>query len=346
VNSLAQETPSGVAPPSRDPAPEAEPDDDADLPPWPEPEPGTQPVELSAPAPGAPPGEGPEPVPAAPPEEPRPDPVTLVLNAGAYYSSVGLYLPLTRRPTPTLGEAGELRVYATLLARALVPSFVVLEASVNPMPSAGLLLRRWDGLYQGAQLTPGLNLVRSLTAGFEEPVAVSIFLGNVVRFAVPGRDDVRGRGYVGLVVSGGLWHITDNIAVRDDWLELELKLKGDRIAEVAKLSWSFRAGAKLHGNSEVRDVAFVGLRRSRLDADDDHFLTANSGIEYRFDLSLRGQPLRHSLVVDKKLPLGRRKVALVLGVGVLWESSAAYRGALGERRGDRLQLLLRPNVQW
>jgi len=176
-------------------------------------------------------------------------------------------------------------------------------------------------------------------------VAISMFLGNVVRFDVPGREDVRGRGYVGLVASTGLWHIQDNVAVQEPWAEFELKLKGDRVTEASKLSWSFRLGTKLHSSSEVTDVLFVGLRRSRLDADDDDFLLANSGIEYRFDLSMQGKPLRHYLVVDKKLPLGRRRVALVLGVGVLWEAAEAYSGGL-ERSGPRTSFLLRPNVQF
>ena len=41
---------------------------------------------------------------------------------------------------------------------------VVVEASVNPMPVAGLLARRWDEGYRRAQLTGELNAVRALTA--------------------------------------------------------------------------------------------------------------------------------------------------------------------------------------
>jgi hypothetical protein len=325
----------------------AEPEDESDLPPWPDEAPAGQTAEPSAPVdaqpvpPDAAPPAGPTPtaVPAAP--EPPPDPVTLLVNKGAYYSSLGLYLPLTESATPSLGEKSEAQVYAALLRRALVPRFLVLEASAYPMPALGLLLRQWDWLYERSSF----RLVRALTAGFEEPVAISMFLGNVVRFDVPGRVDVRGRGYVGLVASTGLWHIQDNVTVRDPWAEFEVKLKGDRVTEASKLSWSFRLGTKLHSSSEVTDVLFVGLRRSRLDADDGNFLLANSGIEYRFDLSMQGKPLRHYLVVDKKLPLGRRRLALVLGVGVLWESAAAYSGGL-ERSGPRTSFLLRPNVQF
>lgn len=38
-------------------------------------------------------------------------------------------------------------------------------------------------------------------------------------------------------------------------------------------------------------------------------------------------------------------MALVLGVGVLWEAEAAYSGGLG-RSGPRTSFLLRPNLQF
>jgi hypothetical protein len=280
----------------------------------------------------------PEPGPA------RPPPITLLFNLGAYYTSAGLYLPLTSSPTPNVGEQGEAEIYGALLRRALQPRDLVLEASLNPMPCLGLAAHEWNWGYRRADVPGDLNLVRVLTAGFQEPFAVSVFLGNVADYQVPGRDDVHGRGYLGLLVSGGLFHLVDNTAVEDRWLEAELKLKGDRNSEEARLSWSFRGGVKLHSSRWVADHGYLGLRRSRVDAEGRSFLLDNSGVEYRFDLSLQGRPLRHFFLVDKKWPLGRGRVALVLGAGVLWESGAAYRGPLAERAGRRFQALLRPNV--
>jgi hypothetical protein len=166
----------------------------------------------------------------------------------------------------------------------------------------------------------------------------------VAEYQIRGRDDVRGRGYLGLLVSGGAYHLLDNQAVSDRWAEVELKLKGDRISEEQRLSWSFRGGLKLHSNRWISDHYYLGLRRSRVDAEERSFFLDNSGIEYRFDLSVDGKPLRHFFLVDKKWPLVRSRVALVLGVGLLWESGAAYVGPLSDRAGKRFQLLLRPNL--
>jgi hypothetical protein len=155
---------------------------------------------------------------------------------------------------------------------------------------------------------------------------------------------VRGRGYLGLVVSGGVGHIKQNELIRDAWLEPELKLKGDRTSEEMKLSWSFRVGVKLHDNVEITDTAYVALRRGRVDYEGGHWLLANSGVEYRFDLSLAGKPVRQLLTVDKKFPLGKGKVTLVFGLGLLWESRAVYTGALAETHDPGLQFLIRPNL--
>lgn len=279
-----------------------------------------------------------------PPEPPRPEPITLVFTYGAYYTSAGLYLPLTRAPTPDAGEQTEAQIYWSLLRGALVPRFVVLETSVNPMPCLGVLAHEWDRGYRAADVGHGLNLVRALTAGFDEPFALSLFVGNVADFDVRGRRDVRGRGYLGVVVSGGLGHIKDNALIDDRWMEAEVKLKGDRVSEEMKLSWSFRVGVKLHDSPWITDTAFLGLRRSRVDYQDGSVWLANSGVEYRFDLSLEGKPLRHFFLVDKKWPLGKGRAALVLGVGALWEAGGTYRGPLAERSAEAWQVLLRPNV--
>jgi len=283
----------------------------------------------------------------ATPQEPEPpprEPITLLLTGGAYYSSVGLYLPLSAAPTTAAGERSEAELYRALLGGAFARHFLVLEASVNPLPCLGLLVHEWEAGYQEAQVGSGLNLLQALTAGFDEPFALSLFLGNVVDYEVKGRDDVHGRGYLGLVVSGGLGHIEQNRLIEDAWLETELKLKGDRVSDEMILSWSFRLGAKLHDNPDVTDTAYLALRRSRVDYRGGPFLLANSGVEYRLDLSLAGKPVRQLLVVDKKFPLGKGRWALVFGVGVLWESSAAYTGELAAGHDPGWQLLVRPNL--
>jgi len=287
----------------------------------------------------------PEVPPLSPASEDAAELPTLLLELGAYYTSAGVYLPLTRDPVPHVGEHGEVDMYWALLPRSVLPRFVVLEVSVNPMPCFGLLLRdRTPGFYGRSQLDRNTNLVRAVTAGFEEPWAASVFVGNVVDFDVRGRRDIEGKGYFGTVFSAGNWHIKDNVAIDDPWLEAEAKLKGDRRSPVKKLSWSFRVGVKLHSNPDVVDTAYLGIRRSRVDYAGGPPLIANSGVEYRFDAALDGTPLRHYFIVDKKWPLG--KVAASIALGLLWDRGRSYRGALAVDTPERVQVLIRPNVEF
>jgi hypothetical protein len=277
-----------------------------------------------------------------------------------YYSSVSLFFSISDEPIPHLGEMGELEMYFALLPRAFdprsfIPRFLVLEASVNPLPCLGLVVRdQSPGFYRDAEVYPNLNWVKAVTAGFEEPWALSILGGQFVNFDVPGRDDVKGKGYGGLLVSVGTHHIKDNQLHRDNWIELESKVKGDRKSPVKKLSWSFRVGAKFHGNPDIADIAYVGVRRSRLDyVDDPPPFVSNWGFEYRFDLAVDRlavdglRQARHVLLLDKKFLIPRAKFALTLKAGFIYTLSDAYRGALATpgRRED-FQFVLRPNIEF
>lgn len=286
--------------------------------------------------------------------------VELDYELNPYYSSASVFFSLTDEPIPHVGEKGELEMYLALLPRAfspkqLLPRFIVLEASVNPLPCLGLVVRdRWPGFYEDAEVQRNLNWVKAVTAGFEEPWAVSVLGGQFVNFDIAGRDDVKGKGYGGLLVSVGTHHIKDNLLYRDDWIEIESKVKGDRKSPVKKLSWSFRVGAKFHANPYIADIVYVGLRRSRLDyVDDPAFVFSNWGFEYRFDMAVDRlavdglRQARHVLLVDKKFLLPRVKFALTLKAGFIYTLADAYRGPLA-RSGPRedFQFVIRPNVEF
>ncbi|HAK59901.1 MAG TPA: hypothetical protein DCO77_05895 [Nitrospiraceae bacterium] len=268
----------------------------------------------------------------------------------AYYSNIGLYVALTKAPIPHLGAQKESNIYSYLLSRALVPRFLVIEASVNPLPYLGVYIKKNDrSFYDNMQITENFNLVTAVTAGFQEPYAASIFAGNVVDFDVPNRTDVTGKGYTGYLVSAGNYHIKDNELVKDEWWEFEWKIKGDRKSTNRKLSWSFRVGLKLHGHPEITDIVYLSLRRSRIDY--NPIVTTfyhNSGFEYTFDMKRRSfDGIRHYFTVDKKWPLKNKKIALALAVGFVWESAKKYTGALGaDRAGNTIEYILRPNIEF
>jgi hypothetical protein len=268
----------------------------------------------------------------------------------AYYTDVELIIALTQAPVPHVGEKTEAEFYQTLLSGAAVlPRYILFEASVNPMPYLGVYLKKNErSFYDNAQLAGSFNWVKALTSGFEEPYAVSMLAGNVVSFDVPGSRDVKGNGYSGYLFSAGNYHIKDNSLVHDRWEEVEWKVKGDRKSLVKKLSWSFRIGVKLHGNPDITDIFYLSFRRSRLDyVPTDSSLTNNSGFEYTVDLDRRTfHSIRHYFFVDKKWPLDNQRMAYALALGFVWESKEKYSNVLATSTHDNFQFILRPNIEF
>jgi hypothetical protein len=269
----------------------------------------------------------------------------------AYYTDVELIISLSKTPIPQLGELQESEIYTTLLSRAaLLPQFLVFEASVNPMPYFGTYLKEHDrDFYDNARISGNFNWVKALTAGFEEPYAFSLLAGNVVNFDIPGVRNIKGIGYSGYLFSAGNYHIKDNELIRDEWREFEWKMKGDRKSPVKKLSWSFRIGAKLHGNPDITDIIYLSFRRSRVDyKTEEESIFNNSGFEYSFDMDRRTlSSIRHYFYLDKKWPLENKQIAFALAAGFVWESARKYTGVLAAgRQRDDFQFILRPNIEF
>jgi len=279
----------------------------------------------------------------------------------AYYTSGDMILNFTDKPIPNVGEDSEFNVYKNLMLSSLIPQQAIFEASVNPLPVAGVLVREnANELYQRSQLGgESFNLIRAATNGFQEPYALSLFLGNVVRYTPPRRtvaEREKNRqsgyqsslGYVGYVISYGSHHIKDNEMFSDHWVELEWKIKGDQLFTLLKLQWAFKLGVKMHQNQNIADVFFIGIKRDRLDylADAWDFF-ANSGYDLRVDFKTTDlKPSRVSFELNKKWPM-KETLAFTLALGFLWQSESLYSGLLDNYPGgENFQVLLRPNIQF
>lgn len=269
---------------------------------------------------------------------------------GAYYSSVGLYIPLSDDPFPDGGEMTEGEVYRGLLRRSLRPNVLVLEASVYPMPVLGVWLRRHHpSFYDSAAIGGGsdLNVIQAVTAGFQEPWAASVFFGNQMKFSRPGETERdTNRGYMGFLVSAGMKHIKENVLIDDNWAEFEWKMKGERKFEVERLTWSFRLGAKFNRNADIADTIYVGINRSSLDFKSP-FLSflSNSTLKLFTEIpNDRLLLLRQELVFGKKYPMASARLAWELDFGVIYERASKYSGALEPLAKTSYTLVFRPNI--
>ena len=288
--------------------------------------------------------------PAAP--DPGSAKMEVLWDRGAYYTSVGLHIPLTKEQFPDGGEMTEWDVYRNLFLNSLRPRLLLLEASVYPMPVLGVYLRgHHPSLYSNAALggATGINLIEAATAGFQEPWAVSAFVGDQMQFrreGEPQRDT--NRGYMGYLVSVGTKHILKNVLIDDDWAELEWKLKGERKFRDERLSWSFRVGAKYNRNPDIADLYYLGVERSDLDFKGPLLSwLSNSKIVLKTEFTQHGLYLaRQEVIVGKKIPVESRKFALTLEFGVIYERDVKYTGALAETSGKSTTLVLRPNIEF
>lgn len=272
----------------------------------------------------------------------RPQPEILT-EFGAYYSSIGLYVPISDDPFPDGGRLEEADVYKQLLARSWQPNVFALEASVYPMPIAGVWLRReYPDIYD---ISP--SLFQAVTAGFQEPWAISAFFGSQMKFTLP-EETQRGtnRAHLGYLVSAGKKHIKSNLLIADDWLEAEWKMKGERIFREQRLEWSFRAGGRYNRNRDIADTLHIGIRRSNLDFKSP-FLSwlDNSRIDLFTELAVDGlQLVRQEVIFGKKYPLESKKYALELDFGLIYERASKYSGDLAPLAKTAVTVVFRPNI--
>ena len=268
-----------------------------------------------------------------------------------YYSNAGYYIPLTDSPIPEIIEEDEAKVYDRLLDSSFtIPRFMLFEISVNPLPMLGEYIKdHHDNTYENGQIRGDLNIVQAFTEGFEEPYAVSLFFGSIMRFVKPGEKvKTSNRGYTGYLASYGDKHIVNNTYIDDNWLEFEWKTKGDQDFQNKTLSWSLRVGGKLHDHPDIIDVIYFGLRRNHFDAKSDEISWfENADIDYKIELDKDSFELvQQSLFINKKwpAPFGAAKSAFKFGVGFILENSK-YSGTL-QNQSEDFRLILRPSFKF
>ncbi|MBN2402488.1 MAG: hypothetical protein JXN64_08810 [Spirochaetes bacterium] len=269
-----------------------------------------------------------------------------------YYSNVSYIFSLTDKSIPKEPYSNEKNIYYYLIKNIYMPQFVLLEASIYPLPIAGVYIKKNTAWQEKSQISENINIVRSITAGFPEPWAFSFFLGNVVDFIKEDKEVV-GKGFSGLLFSYGNKHIVDNTMVDDNWFETEIKVKGSDVRKTRDISWSYAIGYKKHYHPDIKDALYISIKRNRIDYILEggnpilNIFTKNSEQEVRidFDPQMLGKHriTRYLFLFGKKLVVSEN-VALSLSVGALKTNSSGYSGRLKQRVDEHWSLIFRPNV--
>lgn len=293
---------------------------------------------------------GEAPAPAAPPAEPTAA-IEEVWEFDAYYTSYSVLIPLTDAPVPEGGRLTEREVYQQLFRDSFHPRVLLLEASIYPMPMLGTYLKaEHPSIYDAFQVgNTDLNLMEGLTAGFQEPWALSAFIGSEMNFTREGeKRKGTNKGYMGYLVSYGAKHIKENVLIDDDWWEFEWKMKGERDFKDEHLVWSFRAGVKNHGHADISDILYFGARRSSLDFKGDWLSwLQNSSFDWKLELTQsRFEFARLDAIIGKKFPMKDKGYALSLNFGVIYEKDVKYLGALADPTSDNITFVFQPNIEF
>jgi len=269
----------------------------------------------------------------------------------AYYSNVSAFIDLDPDQEVTNAiDMSERDIYTSLFLNTFSPNIVLFEASVNPMSIVGLYFRaNNEDLYTKSNIQD-TNLIKAVTAGFEEPYAFSFFVGRMIIFQNTPEDRIgKNRAYMGYLISVGDASIKDNVSYTNRWINIEYKLKGTRIKDEVDLDWSFRVGAKINGNRDFVNTLYVGARRSSINYKKSAWsLLENSAFSTMLSVSADSFEFTDGeMIVEKKWPLSwPQKVSFGLGIGYLYHSSKKYRGVLRDDGIDNHQLIFRPNLKF
>ena len=269
----------------------------------------------------------------------------------AYYSNISAFIDLdTAHEITNASTQSETEIYTNLVLNTLKPNIFLVEAAIHPMPLLGLYFRKENQNYYDKSNLQDLNLVKAVTAGFEEPYSISLFFGRMMVFKNTQEDRVgKNRAYIGYLVSYGDYSIKDNLAHKNKWFNLEFKLKGTREKKNRDLDWSFRVGAKLNDNPNFTDTLYFGARRSSIDYKKSAMsVIYNSAFSSLLEVSSKTFEVTSAeLVVEKKFPISwSEKMSFGLGLGYLYTSGEKYTGVIRDEGIDNHQLIFRPNLKF
>lgn len=275
-----------------------------------------------------------------------------------------MYFNLKRHEKPiTMQRGEETAIYVRLGQRLIFPRYLLFQITGYPLSALSSYLEtdRYDS-YQRFNFYADLNLLRLVGAGFEEPYAFSLFLGNILFLAyqdsAANRLKQSGSALAGFLFSIGQHQIYNNIYLHDQWYQIELMLVGNlNEPKRRKIAWNFRLGFKLHQNEFFPDVFTLAIERSHTDWRATRWsLGKNSIFKYRAQVPFfwsekKSRETSHLISYGKKFPfnLFSRKIFFVLGLGMRWDWVKFYNHDLDQFDADakyQVTWLVQPNIEF
>jgi hypothetical protein len=284
----------------------------------------------------------------------------LTVGLDPYESYISVFCNLRTTPPPAIVAQSELEFYWLLFLRSFQPYYFLIQGTDYPLTHATSLFKHANpDLYHNLDWrlsdTDTINVLQVLASGYEEPYAISFFVGYLTPFwnNAAGQHKQIGSASSGFVFSFGNRHVRDLELINDNWYEVKWSLKGDQETKERFLKWNIQAGEKIHDNPSLLDAWFVRLYRDHLNRNYFNvFSLQNAGIECRAEMPIRNMASldriqdAFSLIyidVNKKLPSRRwKQIVYTVDAGVSWEK---YNDIIQAGKFiETLNFFVRPNI--
>lgn len=266
---------------------------------------------------------------------------------GAYRTFGSINVKLQKDvPHEQISPNREIDIFKTLFKQIYLPKYMLLQLTIYPLATLSSFLETdRPQVFKKFEIYNHLNMLRAAGGDFEEPYAMSLFLGNIIGFQykhkntsntfISKKRESRINSILsGFLLSAGHLHIQDNIRISDSWAEILLMLTGKwEIPKIRNTLWDFRMGYRYHENKLVTSVAVFSFKRDHTEWQySGWFPSKNSMIQAIFYMPVGADALnrpfftRQLFLIGKKFPIGmfKRRIMLKIGLGMLWEQTRLY----------------------
>lgn len=272
-----------------------------------------------------------------------------------YHSYTNLFFQILKNQPVYVYQEKNLRMYRQLLLNSYIPGYGLLELTLYPSTALSAWIESHHrDFYDKFTLYKDINLISSISGGYQEPWSYSLFLGQLAPFMIMDDNEnliVAATGAGGLVLTGGAYQIFNNCLVRSDWYRIEWKLKGASVDDRLVYDWDIKIGFRNYGIAAIENTLLLSYRYNRIRRGRfDWRWLENSRTEFELQLPVfsGGAGIsRLKLIYGKAIPF--RKWMIGLGVGIIYENRRQYIGEAGqfaEQKVERWNLFLTPFAYW
>jgi len=237
-----------------------------------------------------------------------------------YNSYTNLFFQILKNQPVYIYQEKDFRMYRQLLLNSHIPGYGLLEMTLYPSTALSAWIEsNHRDFYDKFTLYKDINLIGSISGGYQEPWSCSLFLGQLAPFVTMDAAEnlvVAVRGASGLVFTGGAYQIFNNCLVRSNWYRIEWKLKGESTEADLSYDWDIKAGYRFYNLDEIANTILIGISRFKY-------------------------------IYGRVIPF--RKWMVGLGVGIIYENRRQYNGETGQfaaQKVKRWNPFLTPFAYW